>query len=145
MQSMHVIERTAAFHLIFETIQPFIDGNGRVGRLLLNFELMKEGYPPINIKFSDRQKYFECFNHYRDGNNDISLMAGLVEGYAIEELRRYIEIAEESDRLREGFPGDIHGGFKYEKKRLDINQVNTGCLSCGQQSVVLVRSYRSCR
>ena len=102
MQHLHIVERVALFHLIFETIHPFVAGNGRVGRLLLNFELMKEGYPPVNIKFSDRAKYYECFNHYRTNNNDASKMTELISGYAIDELKRYIEIAEQSDKLRNG-------------------------------------------
>ena len=98
MQTLHIIERAALFHLIFETIHPFVDGNGRVGRLLLNFELMKEGYPPINIKFSDVGKYYDCFNHYRENNNDTSLMTKLVSEYAIYELKRYIEIMDEIEK-----------------------------------------------
>ena len=102
MQRLHVIERAALFHLEFETIHPFIDGNGRVGRLLLNFELMREGFPPINIKFTDRDTYYACFKHYHDNNNDHLKMMELVLGYAVNELKRYIEIAEQSDRLRNG-------------------------------------------
>ena len=99
MQKLHAIERVALFHLKFETIHPFIDGNGRVGRLLLNFDLMKEGFPPINIMFSDRQKYYECFNHYRGNNDDPAKMIELVAGYVTSELRRYIDMVEESERL----------------------------------------------
>jgi len=107
MQNLHVIERAALFHLRFETIHPFIDGNGRVGRLLLNLELMKEGYPPVNVKFTDRAKYYDCFNHYRENDNDPSQMTALVEGYAIDELKRYIDIAEQSDNLRNNHPDDF--------------------------------------
>lgn len=100
LQKLHVVERAAVFHLRFETIHPFIDGNGRVGRLLLNLELMKEGLPPVNVKFTDRGRYYDCFNHYRENGGDATQMATLVEEYAIYELKRYIEIAEQSDALK---------------------------------------------
>lgn len=58
----HLIEKVAAFHRKFERIHPFIDGNGRTGRLLINMELMKAGYPAINIKYRDRAKYFNAFS-----------------------------------------------------------------------------------
>ena len=100
MQNLHIIERCAVFHLKFETVHPFIDGNGRVGRLLINLELMKEGYPPINVKFSDRAKYYECFGHYRMSDGDASKMTSLISEYAISEMKRYIEIAEQSESLK---------------------------------------------
>lgn len=104
MQQLHVIERVAIFHLKFETIHPFIDGNGRVGRLILNFDLMKEGYPPVNIKYTDRDMYYDCFNHYRENNNDPTKMIELVAGYAVHELKRYIEMVEEAERLTKEQP-----------------------------------------
>ena len=107
MQKLHVVERAALFHLRFETVHPFIDGNGRVGRLLLNLELMKDGYPPVNVKFTDRIKYYDAFNHYRENNNDASQMIWLVEGYAMDELKRYIDIAEQSDSLKNNRPEDF--------------------------------------
>lgn len=55
--TVEIIEAVALLHLKFESIHPFIDGNGRTGRLLLNFELMKNGFLPVNIKFSDRAKH----------------------------------------------------------------------------------------
>lgn len=58
----HLIEKVAQFHRKFEKIHPFIDGNGRTGRLLINMELMKAGYPAINIKYRDRAKYFNAFS-----------------------------------------------------------------------------------
>ena len=85
------IEKISLFHLKFETIHPFLDGNGRTGRLLLNFELMKHGYVPINIKYKDRRRYYDAFKSYNE-TEDISDMVALVCDYLIEELERYIQI-----------------------------------------------------
>jgi len=91
LQTKHIIESVAEFHLRFEGIHPFIDGNGRTGRLIMNFELMKTGLLPINIKYSDRLKYYDCFDDYST-TGDISMLCGLIEQYEIYELERYIEI-----------------------------------------------------
>ena len=63
-KSMHIVECVATFHLHFESIHPFIDGNGRTGRLLMNLQLIKAGLPVINIKFADRRKYYDAFDDY---------------------------------------------------------------------------------
>lgn len=52
-------EKLSKFHAKFEKIHPFIDGNGRTGRLILNLELMKDGYPPVILKRADRKKYYD--------------------------------------------------------------------------------------
>ncbi|MFH1211440.1 MAG: Fic family protein, partial [Candidatus Woesearchaeota archaeon] len=51
-------------HNQFEHIHPFQDGNGRVGRLLLNFILLKSKYPPINISIEDRAEYYNSLQEY---------------------------------------------------------------------------------
>ncbi len=96
--SNHIIERVARFHLDFEVVHPFIDGNGRTGRLLLNFELMKHGYPPINIKYSDRKKYYSCFTSYhtqKDPTEMVLLVAESVEA----EIQRYIQIVKMANEI----------------------------------------------
>ena len=67
-----IIKRIARLHLAFEYTHPFIDGNGRIGRVLNNYVLIREGYVPINIKFIDRQKYYDAFRDFdTDGSTDI--------------------------------------------------------------------------
>ncbi len=63
-KTSHIISQIARFHLEFEHIHPFCDGNGRIGRVLNNFILLREGYVPINIAFADRARYYEAFKEY---------------------------------------------------------------------------------
>lgn len=86
----HVVERVALFHLRFESIHPFIDGNGRTGRLLLNLQLIQNGLPPINIKFADRLKYYNAFDDYtRTSSPDA--MIQLVGEALVSRLREIID------------------------------------------------------
>lgn len=88
---LHPIESVALFHLRFEGIHPFIDGNGRTGRLILNFTLMQNGYPPINVKFADRRRYYECFDrYYRDGTSEP--MVRMIAEYVEERLEEYLKL-----------------------------------------------------
>jgi len=91
-KEQHIIEAIARMHLEFESIHPFIDGNGRTGRLLLELELVKHGLLPIDIKFRDRSAYYDCFDSYRANNKDPEAMARLIADYETEELERYIDI-----------------------------------------------------
>lgn len=92
--TMSVIERIARFHLEFEGIHPFIDGNGRTGRLIMNLDLIRNGYPAINVKFADRKKYYDAFDtYYRDGNAEA--MTDLIAEYVNERLDEYLEILTE--------------------------------------------------
>ena len=72
-----IIRRIAVFHLSFEHIHPFVDGNGRIGRVLSNYLLIREGYVPINIKFIDRTLYYDAFEQF-DRNNSSSIMEEIV-------------------------------------------------------------------
>ena len=86
-----MITKLARFHIEFERIHPFIDGNGRTGRLLVNFELMKQGYPPIDIKFTDRIVYYKAFEAYHE-NQSLEAMETLFAGYLDERLTMYLNI-----------------------------------------------------
>jgi cell filamentation protein, protein adenylyltransferase len=65
---VHPITHAAHHHAWFERIHPFVDGNGRVGRLLLNFMLIQAGYPPAVILASQRPRYLRALHTADDGN-----------------------------------------------------------------------------
>lgn len=60
----NIIKRISKLHLIFEHTHPFVDGNGRIGRVINNYALWREGFVPINIKFIDRKKYYDAFKEF---------------------------------------------------------------------------------
>ncbi|KPC51348.1 Fic family protein [Amantichitinum ursilacus] len=61
-QMLHPVVRAAQLHTRFIEIHPFTDGNGRTARLLLNFELMRSGYPVVVIRTEDRLDYYEALD-----------------------------------------------------------------------------------
>jgi len=66
----HPLKVAADFHARFEQTHPFEDGNGRVGRLLLNAILLEHGYPPIIIRKTARASYLACLEAYDNGHKD---------------------------------------------------------------------------
>ena len=81
-QTLHPIERACRVHVDFVGIHPFIDGNGRTSRLLMNFELMKSGRPPVVLKVENRLAYYDALDKAHtlgDYEPFTTLVASLVE------------------------------------------------------------------
>lgn len=68
--TIHPLERAALFHGRFEHIHPFEDGNGRVGRLLINIILVTNGYPPLIIRKTQRVAYLHALAAFDHGYFD---------------------------------------------------------------------------
>jgi len=65
----YFIDKIAKFHLDFETVHPFCDGNGRMGRVIINFQLMRSGSPCIIVRDKEKRIYYASFSEYRDSKN----------------------------------------------------------------------------
>ncbi len=79
----NIFYKLAKYHIEFEKIHPFEDGNGRTGRLLLNYELIKNNLPPVVISKDDRVKYFEFLK-----NDDITGLAEWLRELSNQEKER---------------------------------------------------------
>ena len=81
-----IFAKIAKYHIDFEKIHPFEDGNGRTGRLLLNYELIKNNLPPVVISKEDRVKYFEFLR-----NTNINEFSEWLKQLSLEEKERLIK------------------------------------------------------
>jgi Fic family protein len=81
-KKLNTIELAAYTHAEFVKIHPFPDGNGRTARLIMNYQLMRDSFPPVSIAKENRLAYFEALESYAVGN-DLSpfseMLAGLLE------------------------------------------------------------------
>lgn len=91
--SNHPIDKIARFHLEFELIHPFVDGNGRIGRALINYQLIHQGLPPITIQNKEKNTYHLAFVAYQDKKN-IGKMEKIVTLAVLESLHKRITYLE---------------------------------------------------
>lgn len=67
--SSYFLDKVARFHLDFENMHPFNDGNGRIGRVAINYQLQRLGFPSVIVRDREKADYYKAFGDYRDGKN----------------------------------------------------------------------------
>lgn len=114
----NVFAKIAYFHLQFETIHPFCDGNGRIGRTLINMQLQEFGYPNIIIRDKEKSTYYKTFPHFRDTKSTkpmekilyLTLSESLHKRIAYLEGKEIITLAEHAKRGSQSLAGLINAG-----------------------------------
>ncbi len=87
---IHPVELAALVHLKFVTIHPFGDGNGRISRLMMNFVLKKHTYPMLNIKYENRNSYYNALERSQTKKNERIFIQWFMKRY-INENKRYLK------------------------------------------------------
>lgn len=114
----NIFAKIAHFHLQFETIHPFCDGNGRIGRVLINLQLQEFGYPNIIIRDKEKQLYYKTFTHFRDTKSTkqmeqiiyVALSEGLHKRIAYLEGQDIVTLAEYAKKHSKPLASLINAG-----------------------------------
>lgn len=80
-------DKIARFHLEFEHTHPFIDGNGRMGRVIIDYQLLRLGFPPIIIRDKEKRDYYLSFKEY-DEKKDTKRMGRIIALALLESLNK---------------------------------------------------------
>lgn len=84
-----ILDAIAHFHLRFENIHPFNDGNGRIGRVVMNWQLVRLGFPQIIIRDKEKQLYYRAFREY-DAQKKTKTMERIITLAMMESLHKRI-------------------------------------------------------
>lgn len=83
----YFVDRIARFHLDFEMIHPFCDGNGRIGRVVMNYQLLCLGFPRIIIRDKEKKEYYRALREYNI-SKDTRIMEKIVAKAIMESLHK---------------------------------------------------------
>jgi len=96
----HPVIKAAAFHAMFENIHPFVDGNGRCGRTILNYMLEKEGYLSVSLKADNRKGYIDGLTAWQLEGNPMPFLALIIESLDIEYASRTDAVEQTRETMR---------------------------------------------
>lgn len=112
-KKIHIIEAASVLHHKFVHIHPFLDGNGRTGRLVMNLLLLKAGYPLVIILKNDRKKYYKALREADEGNyaplvlliaqsidRSLTIYLQALTPYEKKDRKKYLTLAEASQLCR---------------------------------------------
>jgi len=84
--SAYFLDKISKFHLEFETVHPFNDGNGRIGRVLINYQLQRLGFPSVIVRDREKKEYYKSFGDYRPRKRGRQQVAVFINGVCLQGL-----------------------------------------------------------